>query len=369
MAQTKIEWTATVMSDGSALPGFTHNPWIGCTRVSSACDACYAEALSKRRGWAEWGNHPRHRTSEANRRQPLIWNRKAAISGVRRKVFCASLADVFDNQVPIEWLVDLLDLIHETTFLDWLLLTKRPQNIVKRLRAAAESGRGVISGAVWQWLDGCNPPANVWLGTTAENQTEADRRIPHLLGVPATLRFLSCEPLLGPLNLEGWLSDETSCEWCDDGGDGPNRCSRKDVPRDEQCPRNRMVYECQEGPRDKDGTPEWVGENTITIDWVICGGESGPNARPMHPDWARSLRDQCQAAEVPFFFKQWGEWLPTGGEDGWYADHPVSLPLRAWDGQTWTDDGRIDGEWMARIGKKAAGRLLDGREWNEMPHA
>lgn len=101
------------------------------------------------------------------------------------------------------------------------------------------------------------------------------------------------------------------------------------------------------------------------IHWVIVGGESGRKARPMHPDWARSIRDQCVAAGVPFFFKQWGEWLPA---EGWYEDHPVSLSLRVWaDGTGWVDDGSLEGDWMARIGKKAAGRLLDGRTWDELP--
>ncbi len=169
---------------------------------------------------------------------------------------------------------------------------------------------------------------NVWLGTTVENQAEADRRIPHLLKVPAARRFLSCEPLLAPLDLASLKSWHPCCipEY---GGDGME-----------------LIPVLQ------------------SIDWVIVGGESSAHARPMHPDWARSLRDQCTAAGVPFHFKQWGEWAPSGD---WYADHPVSLPLRTWAGDQWTDDGAADGEWVAKVGKKAAGRLLDGVEHNGFP--
>jgi protein gp37 len=181
----------------------------------------------------------------------LKWNREAEREGLPRRVFCASLADVFDNQVPAEWRRDLWLLISATPHLDWLLLTKRPQNITKMLPRMAS-----VPGLMWPW-------PNVWLGTTVENQEEADRRIQHLLAVPAARRFLSCEPLLGPVDLRGWLyhfgTERT-------GGVRP----RSD------------------------------------LHWVICGGESGPGARPMHPDWARSLRDQCKAAGVAFFMKQMG---------------------------------------------------------------
>lgn len=223
----------------------TFNPWVGCQAVSDACKFCYAEALVKRFG----GNFAeRRRTSATNWRGPVHWNRKAAGADARRKVFCASLADVFDNQVPDEWRADLWNLIRYTPNLDWLLLTKRPQNIEKMLPP--------------EWADGW---PNVWLGTTVENQTEADRRIPHLLAVPARVRFLSCEPLLGPLR--------PKCLYpVDDGGDGI-----PDVPR---------------------------------IDWLICGGESGPGRRPMNLEWARSLRDQCAEAGVPFFGKQFDKVSP-----------------------------------------------------------
>jgi protein gp37 len=262
MVETKIEWTATMLPDGTTLPGFTFNAWVGCTKVSAACDHCYAEAWSKRSGQVEWGNHPRRRTSESYWRQPIKWNRLAERDGVRRKVFCCSLADVFDNRASAAWRDDLWRLIWATPSLDWLLLTKRPQNIPKMLPAH--------TGRPW-------PYPNVWLGTTVENQKEADKRIRSLLAVPATVRFLSCEPLLGPVSLRRlqppgvtWLDALTGREHIGLSVTGP-------------------------------------GDH---VDWVICGGESGPRKRPMDLTWARSLRDQCQAAEVRFFMKQIDKVLP-----------------------------------------------------------
>ncbi|MBL9047855.1 MAG: DUF5131 family protein, partial [Tabrizicola sp.] len=183
-----IEWTH-----------HTFNPWIGCTKVSPGCDHCYAEAWDARGlqgGATRWEPHAsRTRTSTANWQKPLAWNRKAAEEGRRYRVFCASLADVFDNHGSITsgWRGDLWHLIARTPHLDWLLLTKRPQNIAKML----PDGYGAPA-----WGDGW---PNVWLGTTVENQVEADRRIPHLLATPARVRFLSCEPLLGPVNLWQWM--------------------------------------------------------------------------------------------------------------------------------------------------------------------
>ena len=191
MAETTIESTATPLPDGTLSPGFTFNPWIGCQEVSPACDNCYArEFMTRKTTWATAWSGDRFRTSEANWKKPLAWNRKAEKSGVRAKVFCASLADVFDNKTPPEWRDELWHLIADTPHLDWLLLTKRPQNIAKMLPPMALN---LYYGA-WPW-------PNVWLGTTVENQEEADRRIPCLLAVPAVKRFLSCEPLLGPVDL------------------------------------------------------------------------------------------------------------------------------------------------------------------------
>lgn len=265
---TGIEWT-----------DHTFNPWIGCTKVSAGCDHCYAETWDARGmsgGATRWGPHsPRTRTSAANWRKPLTWDKAAKADGVRRRVFCASLADVFDNHPSITsgWHGDLWALIDATPNLDWQLLTKRPQNIEKMLPETY---------GLRPWGDGWS---NVWLGTTAENQTEADRRIPHLLSIPAAVRFISAEPLLGPVDLRGIMRHCPTHDFDSGFCIGPCLDARK-------------------------------------IDWVICGGESGPNARPMHPDWARSLRDQCAAAGTAFFMKQ------MGGKRKPFAEIPPDLMIR-----------------------------------------
>lgn len=163
----------------------TFNPWLGCQKVSPGCDHCYAETLMDHRYHrVQWGPHgERKRTSEANWRKPLQWAKKAAASGERPRVFCASLADVFDNQVPKEWRSDLFALIEDTPELDWLLLTKRPENIMKMIWPKWDSGL----------------PSNIWMGTTAEDQEHFDKRWPILRGVPAVVRFVSYEPAIGPI--------------------------------------------------------------------------------------------------------------------------------------------------------------------------
>ena len=172
---------------GIAWTDSTFNPWIGCTKVGPGCDHCYAEALDKRHRWGgatHWGSGvARKRTGEAYWRQPLGWNRKAAASGRPWRVFCASLADVFDNEVPEQWRADLWDLIALTPSLTWLLLTKRIGNAAKMLHP-------------WR----ANPLRNVWLGATIVNQEEADRDVPKLLATPAAVRFVSYEPALGPVD-------------------------------------------------------------------------------------------------------------------------------------------------------------------------
>ncbi len=312
---SKIEWT-----------DHTFNPWRGCTKVSPGCAHCYAETLSHRNPavLGEWGpGRPRIKASPAMWRQPLKWNREAGdrefehdseaplhdpgdlAPYVRPRVFCASLADWLDDEVPVQWLADLLALIHATPNLDWLMLTKRPQNLNRRIFAVWEQDPDR-----WNWLQNWYhgaAPANVWMGTSVEDQTRADERIPHLLAIPARVRFLSCEPLLGPVDL------------------------REPV----QIGRRRVM----EGilPTHVAGDVATTFKGLDGIHWVIAGGESGPHARPMHPDWASGLRDQCAAANVPFFFKQWGEWapMPAGG--------------------------------IGHVGKKKAGRTLDGRIHDEFP--
>lgn len=302
--KTAIEWT-----------DHTFNPWWGCSRVSAGCAHCYAETLGHRFG-VEWGPLAYRRpASEDQWAEPLRWNASAKRAGRRARVFCASMADVFDEVAPEHALTRLFDLTRATPWLDWQLLTKRPQNI----RAALPA-------------DWCNGYRNVWLGVSVENQAAADERIPLLLQVPARVRFLSCEPLLGPVRL--W--------WEEDGMVlGPG-----------------VQNEEERTPGSVDFPPEVLDYSYPAIDWVIAGGESGPGARPMHPDWARGLRDQCQGAGVPFFFKQWGEWAPLMAIDR------ITENLTVVKFSPGTFENAFS---IAKLGKKAAGRLLDGREWNEFP--
>jgi protein gp37 len=225
---SKIEWT-----------DHTFNPWTGCTNVSPGCDHCYAEVWSKRSGQVRWGNYPRRRTTADYWKAPIVWNERQALflaaHGRRQRVFCASLADVFDNQVPVEWRMDLFKLIRSCPQLDWLLLTKRPQNISKMLPS--------------DWGKGGYP--NVWLGTTAEDQERYNQRWKHLCIVPAVVRFVSYEPAIGPLRING----------------------------DEVLP-----------------------------DWLICGGESGHSARPVSKSWVETVIADCRDLGIAPFFKQWGSY-------------------------------------------------------------
>lgn len=225
MENSNISWTT-----------HTFNPWIGCTKVSPGCQRCYAEArMDKRFHRVNWGaGNPRSRTSADYWKDPLQWNRQAAEAGARTMVFCASLGDVFDAEVAASWRDDLFGLIRQTPHLDWQILTKRPEHAVQ-----------YAAGSRW--------PDNAWLGTSIEDQERAGRA-KIITQVPAPVRFLSCEPLLGPVKLD-----------------------------------------------------------LTGIDWVIVGGESGPGYRPMAREWAIDLRDQCRAANVPFFFKQWGGSTPEAG--------------------------------------------------------
>lgn len=314
-ANSKIEWT-----------DHTFNPWIGCTKVSPACDHCYAEVSTPSRTLGVvWGPHAeRRRTSAGNWAMPKRWNAQAGAfqvqHGRRQRVFCASLADVFDNAVPAQWRADLFTLIASTPNLDWLLLTKRIGNVKTMLAELAHGSDEALS------LLDMMPLPNLWLGATIANQDEADRDIPKLLSVPAAKRFLSMEPLLGPVDLTNIAP--------------PSVEGREWHGIDSITPANRQLRGC--------------------IDWVIVGGESGQHARPMHPDWARSLRDQCQAAGVPFFFKQHGEWIGVDDLRGLAGGQCPGFGAY--------DHCQFDRQHEAvRVGKKAAGRLLDGHEWSEVP--
>jgi protein gp37 len=240
----------------------------------------------------------------------------------RPRVFCSSLADVFDNDAPEQWRVDLFRLIEDTPHLDWLLLTKRIGNAGRMMYMARGRERPILP--------------NVLIGATVVNQEEADRDIPKLLAVPAAKRFLSMEPLLGPVDLRALrVGDRLTLDaltGCHSSSAGPG-----------------TVEECLASlPRLPGILP--------AIDWVIVGGESGPHARPMHPDWARSLRDQCTAAGVAFHFKQWGEWAARERVEEARSDDARALRYEAAHDMTYS-----------RVGKKAAGRLLDGRTWDEAP--
>lgn len=292
-ADTPIEWTVTIAPDGARHKGMTFNPWWGCAKVSPACKNCYAERLAARFSRGEWTpNGDRAAASEETWAQPLKWNRKAHKLGVRLKVFCASMADVFEDRTDLDPLRERLwALIDATPHLDWLLLTKRPDVMAR-------------------WAEAHPWPGNAWAGCTVESQEWADRRIPALLRVPAPVRFLSCEPLLGAVVLQGLA---------------PGESMQTDLYREWLTVTGPLSYPYRENGG---------------IHWVIAGGESGPGARPSHPDWFRSLRDQCAAARVPFHFKQWGEFAPVG--DGFGVN-------------------------VRRVGKHAAGRRLDGIEHNDYP--
>lgn len=362
------------MAENSTIEWTTHtfNPWRGCTKVSDGCKNCYAEQLAKRNPeiLGQWGPQGmRAIAAESYWRLPETWNRAAAKAhetylGLKQhnpelappprpRVFCASLADVFerlpDTHPSTEQIKDaryrLWKTILFTPHLDWLLLTKRIENVIPLLHEFWDWSEGKCATEWWDtlkmvadWING-SPPKNVWLGTSVENQEAADERIPALLYVPAAVRFLSCEPLLGPITLK-----EVHGEYCEinalNGDHG--------VIRPLQGRSNKRIH------------------------WVIAGGESGAHARPMYPDWVRTLRDQCQAAGVPFFFKQWGEFGRVTCHSIRGTEHP-KLPTYLTDSYEIVareDDQVIrcsNGDRMARVGKKAAGRSLDGREWNEFP--
>lgn len=324
---TAIEWTDR-----------TWSPWEGCTKVGPGCDHCYAERMNR---WLHKGENwgpgaPRLEFSEAHWDKLNRWNDAAAKRGEQPKVF-PSMCDPLDNEVHAGLRDRFWRAIENTPSLTWLVLTKRIGNAQKMLPQA--------------WLKN-GWPMNLWLGATVVNQQEADRDIPKLLATPAAVRFLSIEPMLGPIDLG------LQCEnWSDD------------IVMDPET----GAYECCKAC-------DYTGIGNA-IDWVICGGESGPGARPMHPAWPRSLRDQCAAAGTPFLFKQWGEWMELdSGPD------PLILRMetnkaraaaakcdgfinRAGTFVRYMDDAPDDEPYrgMVRVGKKAAGRLLDGVEHNGFP--
>lgn len=292
---TKIEWAEK-----------TWNPVIGCSKISAGCDNCYAERMAYRLAHMQtpgysfvsdchtkkWNGRTYFRESELEK--PLNWKKS-------RRIFVSSMGDLFHESVNIrgEAIRSIFRLMAKTCH-NYMILTKRPERMADCI--------DYIYGG-----DFAEVMPHIWLGVTVENQ-DYDWRIKKLLQIPAVTRFVSLEPMLGPVNLEPYL----------------------------QYPpfHDHHKMTC--------GLNDWRG-----LDWVICGGESGPGARPMHPDWVRSLRDQCQSAEVPFFFKQWGEWAPVDINDS-IPDH-VFLKGPAFDGAAW------------KVGKKKAGRQLDGQTHDAFP--
>lgn len=318
MKNSKIEWC-----------NHTFNAWEGCTKVSPGCGNCYAAERNKRyHDGKHWGaGAPRLIRSDAYWKEPLKWNKEAENFVVRPRVFCSSFADWLDEEGPIDQLFRLMQLIQKTPSLNWLLLTKRPENFVPRLKAAADQctiDPLDVTDRIYAWIEGQRIYHNVWIGTTVEDQQRADERIPALLKIPAKVRFLSCEPLLGPVDLK-----------LDRNGHSLQRT---------------------------------IGED---IRWVICGGESLAKARPMHPEWARSLRDQCASANVPFFFKQWGEWGPVTYHAAAGCDHPKYATFQddKFNVHALAPGHFLEGPKLGRIGKKAAGRLLDGKLHDGLPNA
>jgi protein gp37 len=325
---TGIEWTDA-----------TWNPITGCTEVSPGCDNCYAKGLAERfRGtpghYFEQGFDVVLRPGMLD--QPLRWKRP-------RRIFVNSMSDLFHAEIPDEYIAKVFAVMALAQQHTFQILTKRHG----RMRSLLSSERftdlldlalrdlmmtGRISAEQCSGAPSL-PLPNVHLGVSVEDQSRADLRIPVLLGTPAAVRFLSCEPLLGPVDLSGYLHGSSPCETC--GGSG----SVYEPGGGSACPTCNFDDRYRRGPTD--------------IGWVIVGGESGRNARPMHPQWARDLRDQCAAADVPFLFKQWGEWAPSEAS---------GIPWHQW------TDGKTN-PTVRRLGKKRAGRLLDGRAHDGYPTA
>lgn len=338
MGRTSIEWC-----------DFTFNPWWGCSKVSPGCVNCYAEGLTKWRSPAEasWGVHGSRRTfGEKHWADPIKWDAQAEREGWRPRVFCASMADVFEEHRDVaEERARLWRLIEQTPHLDWLLLTKRPENV--RFNVPTP------------WMaDGF--PANVWLGVSVEDQRRAEERVPLLLDLPARIRFLSCEPLLGPVTLRPeWLRPDAIV------------CGRR-TPSPESVEAIKSIIRAAARQM---GVP--------LLDWIIAGGESGAKARPMHPDWPRSLRDQAEAAGVPFLFKQWGAYVPMtleqartvpGGSPRLVSRDPERRPIGsgcyhlAHQLEGMLEDDRY--RWqcpVVKVGKKEAGNVLDGLQHLNWP--
>ena len=314
--RTGIEWTDA-----------TWNPIRGCTRVSEGCRNCYAEVMASRfcgpgqpyEGVAKDGRWTGEiRVVEKALEQPMRWKRP-------RRIFVNSMSDLFHEGVSDEVIIKVLNVAIQCPQHVFQVLTKRPERMAGVLQSCSNEVFGkCLSGepTVSDW-----PIPNLWLGVSVENQATADERIPLLMQTPAAVRWLSMEPLLGGVDIARWLR----CGLC-----GSNEQHG-----------NEKASGCWHDSR------YWARHRLI--DWVVLGGESGPGSRPMHPDWARSIRDQCAEAGVAFLFKQWGDWTPAG--------HPMQ-PEHLDESRIWSADPDCT---MVRLGKKATGRILDGWTHDEYP--
>lgn len=342
--RTSIEWTRA--DDGT--PGATWNPVTGCTKVSSGCEHCYAERVIERfQGKGEFATVKLHPERLA---KPMHWRRP-------RRIFVNSMADLFHDDVPDDYIAQVWAVMASSATHTFMVLTKRHGRMrsllssgsfkedveshwIDLLRVGPSRAQVVPDGDGW-------PLPNVWLGVSAEDQNWATIRSHALRETPAAVRFLSLEPLLGPITIALNPSGAPGSCYDIDGGwwHAPGSCNH-----------------CLPG-----------------IDWVITGGESGPSARPMHPRWAGSLRDQALTAGVPFLFKQWGEWAPGSAPPGSARAEAVvaadngewlTPAHRLWEEKPHTDtENRRDWTVMHRAGKKTAGRELDGRVWDEYPRS
>lgn len=319
--KTEIEWCDA-----------TWNPIRGCTRVSEGCTRCYAERQAARfngPGQPYEGlvkrttNGPRWTGKvmfvEKTLEQPLRWKRP-------RRIFVNSMSDLFHDEVDVAWVDKIFAVMALSSKHTFIILTKRADGMRQYVKRLARSIEPLQSAALemgytlnWQGHPLLKfPIPNVWLGVSVEDQTAADERIPDLLETPAAVRLVSAEPLLGPINFES----NSGLNWLDGWVKTPMPGSP--------------------------GHYQNAGTNGPPLDWVIAGGESGPDARPIHPQWVRDIRDQCQCADVPYFFKQWGAYGPE------YVKPVRNTIIR-------------NGVSMYLVGKKAAGKQLDGRTWTEFP--
>lgn len=356
---THIEWTDA-----------TWNPVTGCSVVSPGCTNCYAMKLAGTR----LKHHPSRAGLTTEGKSGPVWNGKLRFNEgwldqplrwkKPRMIFVCAHGDLFHPDVPDSWIDQVFAVMALCPHHTFQVLTKRPERM-REYFAAHRSGDpwAEAADAIADLIGLAEHPhvlepkdlplPNVWLGTSVEDQRRADERIPHLRETPAAVRFLSAEPLLGPIDVAKHLWP-VHPSW-----PGAYRSPREAIAAGETVTYHRQALISR----------DWAAS---LINWVIVGGESGDGSRPMHPDWARTLRDQCAAAGVPFFFKQWGSWAPD--TCGATADQLERAAAAAWDGTRFhyglhpTDEAEYAGaDVLYEVGKKAAGRLLDGIEHNGMP--